>query len=72
MTKKSEKPWLWLSITIVMIYMYIGNLYAHLMSSDVDNVVLSIATLVFMFLSYWVGYIVWKKFLLPIFKIKKR
>lgn len=61
-----------MSIAVVIAYMYVGNLYAHLMSSDIDNVVLSVATLVFMFLSYWVGYFIWIKFLLPIFKIKKK
>lgn len=72
MKPKSEKPWLWVTIAVVIAYMYVGNLYAHLMSSEIDNVVLSVATLVFMFLTYWVGYFVWIKFLLPIFKIKKR
>lgn len=72
MKNKTEKPWLWLSIAVVIVYMYIGNLYAHWMSSDIDNVVLSTATFVFLFLTYYVGYFLWKKFLLPILKIKKK
>ena len=72
MKPKSEKPWLWTSIAVVIAYMYVGNLYAHLMSSEIDNVVLAMATFVFMFLTYYVGYFIWLKFLLPILKIKKK
>jgi len=72
MKPKSEKPWLWTSIAVVIAYMYVGNLYAHLMSSEIDNVVLAMATFVFMFLTYWVGYFIWLKYLSIIFKIKKK
>lgn len=72
MNSKGEKPWLWISIAVVIAYMYVGNLYAHWMSSDIDDVVLATATFVFLFLTYYVGYFLWLKFLLPILKIKKK
>jgi hypothetical protein len=72
MNSKGEKPWLWTSIAVVIAYMYVGNLYAHLMSSEIDDVVLAMATFVFMFLTYYVGYFIWLKYLSIILKIKKK
>jgi hypothetical protein len=72
MNSKGKKPWLWTSIAVVIAYMYVGNLYAHLMSSEIDDVVLAMATFVFMFLTYYVGYFIWLKYLSIILKIKKK
>jgi len=53
--------WRWLSVAILIVYMYVANFYAHLMSIELDGGVQAILTFVMLPVTYYTMKLVWKK-----------